>query len=455
MPSMSSTTTLQPQTHAWRTEGITEPAPVSLRQQNRNRSNAVDDQEIPLDATSVIPNGGYGWKIVFSCFFLNFWLNGYCTAWGVLQTAMIQSNSLKASIQSITFVGSLSMAVLVAGALFAVRLMNAYGSRYTNMAAVTLCGTSLVCASFTLRNIGGLFVVAGVSFGIGGALLFAVTSTIPLQWFSTKLGLANGIVKAGGGVGATVVPLLSQALIDRVGLEWTFRILGFLILGTGFPLTMMLKDRFQSNRASRLDWSLLKNKPFLALSAAAAIGVFGLYVPPFFLPLFSASIGLPASTGAALVAGFGAAGAIGRLAAGWVSDRIGPFNALALAALLNAMSMLAIWPVSSSSPPLFVFALINGCANGGFFVGLPNAAAAIAPASAAASISLMTTFYTPGYLLGPAIAGILIEATGATQASSIGPYRAAIFYAAGTGLLSTLLAVSSRLMIDSKVIKKL
>jgi hypothetical protein len=67
----------------------------------------------------------------------------------------------------------------------------------------------------------------------------------------------------------------------------------------------------------------------------------------------------------------------------------------------------------------------------------------------------MVFFWTPGYLLGAPLAGLLIEATGAADASSIEPYRAAIFYAAGTGVLATLLIIIARLRLDTKVLKRL
>ena len=67
----------------------------------------------------------------------------------------------------------------------------------------------------------------------------------------------------------------------------------------------------------------------------------------------------------------------------------------------------------------------------------------------------MTSFWTPGYFLGAPLAGILIDAKGASEASSIGPYRAAIFYAAGVGIGATVLIVVSRLKKDMKIMKKL
>ncbi|KAF2148633.1 MFS general substrate transporter [Myriangium duriaei CBS 260.36] len=409
----------------------------------------------PANATEAIPDGGYGWTVVAACSYFLFWLNGYTTAWGVLQAAIVKSPKLRTNVQTITFVGSLYMACMVAFGLISIRITRSIGIRQAALAATSLFGLGLVATSFTLDHLGGLFCITGVLVGTGTSLLYTATNSLPLQWFSSKLGTANGVVKAGGGIGATVLPLAAQALIDQVGLKWTFRIFGGLIMATGVPCSFLLKDRTRTGAISRFEWSLLRNTPFLLLALSGAIGVFALFVPPFFLPLFASSIGLSASTGAGLVAGFGAATAVGRLFGGWICDRIGALNTLSITALINCLSMLAIWPVSSSLPPLFIFAIVNGCANGSFFVGLPTAVAVIAPGSAAASISLMTSFWTSGYLLGTPLAGILIQTSGAVEAESIKPYRAAIFYAAAVGFSATLLIVVCRFKLDGKLVKKL
>lgn len=454
--SASTTTQLTDLSHVHQTRQASD-GEVSLTTALRTSDDAgtTSDAQAPAGAVEAIPDGGYGWTVVGSCAFLLFWLNGYTTSWGVLQAALLESSMLEVDVRTVTFVGSLYMAGMVAFSLASVRLIRTLGTCHTSVAAMLLYGLGPILASFTLGNIGGLFVTAGLLLGVSSSSAYTVTNTLPTQWFSSKLGTANGLVKAGGGVGATVLPIAAQALIDSVGLAWTFRILGFLILATGVPAALLLKDRGSTGRASRFDWSLLKNLPFLSLSTAGAVGVFALFVPPFFLPLFAKSIGLSASIGAALVAGFGGATAFGRLMSGWLCDRIGAFNTLVLTLLINSLSMFAIWPVSASLPPLLIFAVVNGWANGSFFVALPTAVAALAPGSAAASISLATSFWTPGYLLGSPIAGMLIQSTGAAESSSIQPYLAAIFYAAGTGLLATLLVIFSRLKLDTKLLKKL
>ncbi|KAH7353395.1 major facilitator superfamily domain-containing protein [Plectosphaerella cucumerina] len=415
---------------------------------------AIDDSQAPSNATEAIPDGGYGWTIVASNSVLLFWINGYTTAWGVLQTNILKSDRLKTDVRTITFVGSLYMACMVALSLVSVRLMGSFGVRYTTLAALSMFSIGLIATSFTLDHIAGLFCVAGLFVGCGSSLLYTVTNTLPVQWFSSKLGTANGLVKAGGGVGATVLPLAAQGLINNVGLPWTFRIFGLLTLATGIPCVWLLKERMRVGTPSRFDWTMLKDFSFLTLTIAGGIGVFALFVPPFFLPLFASSIGLTSAQGAGLVAGFGASTAVGRLFGGWFCDRIGAFNALSVSALVNSLSMIVIWPVSSSLPLLAIFAIVNGCANGSFFVGLPTAVGILAPGSAAASISLMTSFWTPGYLLGAPLAGILIDATGAAGASSIEPYRAAIFYAAGVGIAASVLIIVSRMRLNPKLLKR-
>jgi len=65
---------------------------------------------------------------------------------------------------------------------------------------------------------------------------------------------------------------------------------------------------------------LFKDVKFVTLFLAGAVATFPLFVPPFFLPLYSNSLGLSASAGAGLVAGFNFSSAVGRLCCGFLSD---------------------------------------------------------------------------------------------------------------------------------------
>lgn len=156
------------------------------------------------------------------------------------------------------------------------------------------------------------------------------------------------------------------------------------------------------------------------------------------------------------MAAFNACTAIGRFAAGFACDKFGSTNMLLLAMVLNAISMLAIWPVSNTIGTLVAFAAINGIANGGFFVTMPTAIGRlIGPGQAAVGMAMAITGWTGGYLMGSPIVGMLITAAGADRAHTVVPYRAAIFYAGGVALASAAFVIVARLRMDTKLIKKL
>jgi MCP family monocarboxylic acid transporter-like MFS transporter 3 len=81
--------------------------------------------------------------------------------------------------------------------------------------------------------------------------------------------------------------------------------------------------------------------------------------------------------------------------------------------VLNAVSMLAIWPASSTLGPLLTFAMINGVANGSYFTTQPTVVAGIfGPGRATVAMSMSVTGWTGGYLSGAPIAGYLLQAAG-------------------------------------------
>ena len=119
---------------------------------------------------------------------------------------------------------------------------------------------------------------------------------------------------------------------------------------------------------------------------------------------------------------------------------------------LNALSMLAIWPVSDTIGPLVVFATMYGIANGAFFVTMATAIGRmIGPGQAAVGMGMAITGWTGGYVMGSPIVGMLVAAAGAENAHSVVPYRAAIFYTGGVASASTTFVLVARLRMDTKL----
>jgi len=265
--------------------------------------------EVPEDApysVSAIPDGGYGWVIVASAFLTTFCVNGIINCWGVLQAALLNSSLSHVPPSTLAYVGSLTLAGGVLFGPVVVRLMRLIGTRTTALLGMFLIGMSLIGASFCTSNLPGLFGTAGLLGGIGCCMVYSISNALPVQYFSARLGLANGIIKLGGGVGGCVMAIALEGIYQRVGIAWTFRLQGFMTLAIGMPAAWLLKDRVPLRKAPFVDWTMFRDRTFVATFVASAIGVFALYVPPYYLPLFAKSIGLSSGTGAGLVAAFNA-----------------------------------------------------------------------------------------------------------------------------------------------------
>lgn len=89
------------------------------------------------------------------------------------------------------------------------------------------------------------------------SLCFMVVSVTPAQYFRAKRGIANGIVYAAGGLGGAVISFVMNALLERVGVQWTFRIIGFATWGTGLPAAYLIKQRIPIPPSAFVDWYVL------------------------------------------------------------------------------------------------------------------------------------------------------------------------------------------------------
>jgi hypothetical protein len=112
-----------------------------------------------------------GWVVVAICGLQTFWFNGIMGSWGVFQVALLQSKLTNTSTSTISFVGSLGMALIVAFGIFGVRFVRMIGARAAGLLGITLLATGEFTSSFTTSNVEGLFGCSGVIFGLGACLL--------------------------------------------------------------------------------------------------------------------------------------------------------------------------------------------------------------------------------------------------------------------------------------------
>lgn len=118
-----------------------------------------------LQADSEVPEGGYGWVVVFACALLTWWFVGTSYCWGVLQAALVKDGLSSPS--TLSFVGSLTAASISFLAILNARILRALGARLTALIGVLFLGLGEVFSGFAVANIGGLFMTSGAIAGIG------------------------------------------------------------------------------------------------------------------------------------------------------------------------------------------------------------------------------------------------------------------------------------------------
>lgn len=428
--------------------------PESDRRDNTNEQSTSDAilQASQL-ADAAVPDGGYGWVIASACAVINWWFVGTTYCWGIIQSALVTQGL--ATPATLSYVGSLTITFISILALASASVIAHVGARKTAFLGVSLLGLGGILSGFATDSVGGLFVTNGIVMGVGVALSFMVCSTTPAQYFYRKRGLANGIVFAGGGLGGAVISFIMDGLIAKLGVPWTFRIIGLMTLATGLPAAWLIRERVPVRSRSRIEWRLFRDPQFVSLFTAGAMGTFPLFVPPFFLPLYVNSLGLSSTIAAGLLAGFNFASAIGRIGCGALCDAFGALNTLFTSLALSALSMLILWPASTSLAPLAAFVCINGLSNGGFVATMPTVVGNIfGSARLSVAMGMIVSGWAGGYLMGAPIAGYLLDAYGGEN-RGLNPYRPAMYYAGAMALASALLVLAARMRASVKLVKKL
>ncbi|KAJ5388499.1 hypothetical protein N7509_011040 [Penicillium cosmopolitanum] len=407
--------------------------------QTEPEAEADEVMQQSLIADSQVPDGGYGWVLISACAVVTWWFVGASYTWGVMQAELVEKKGYSSS--TLAFVGSLCPACI---SLLAVPKRETDSTDWRTHHGLP-GDLSAWTGQYSERVCYGQY--CGIVYDVG------VVSVTPAQYFKAKRGIANGIVYAGGGLGGTVISFILDALLQSVGIAWTFRILGFLIMATGLPAAWLIKERAAIMPTKMVEWSLFKDVRFAVLFAVGVIGTFPLFVPAFFLPLYTSSLGLPSSAGAGLVAAFNFSSAIGRLSCGFACDKLGSLNTLFLSLLLSAFSIFVLWPVSNSIGPLVAFVIINGSANGGFFSTMPTVVGNVfGSARVSVAVGMIVSGWLGGYLMGAPIAGYILNASGG-QEGGIRAYRPAIFYAGSMATAATVLAAVLRMKVDRRIKK--
>lgn len=398
----------------------------------------------------------YAWVVVAAAFVMMVASAGMISAFGVFVKPIAESSGWSRSQVSAAYAVNM-LAFGVACFLFGLLADRRSPKRIAVVGGI-LYGIGLLLTSGATR-LWQLYLSYGVLAALGTAAMWAALTPLVARWFVARKGLAVGLVFSGVGVGILVMAPTVRWLIE--GFDWrtTLWVFGGAAMLINGSAAFFLKDRPEAighqpygavgenpkagvgtnPRGSTASWTsraAVRTRPFWGLVATFFFCCVCHAILMVHVVAYATDQGVPAARAATLLGLTGAFTVIGRIGAGALADLLG--GKVVLLVALIAQTVMAPWLLVSRDGWMFLlFAVVFGLAYGGGFpiyALLSREYFGVAPLGAVFGSQLMSSM--TGMAVGGYLGGLLFDWTGT--------YAAAFFVSLGTGVVSSLLAVSLR-----------
>nr|XP_020661939.1 monocarboxylate transporter 6 isoform X1 [Pogona vitticeps] len=176
---------------------------------------------------SRVQDRGWAWVVLAATVLVQGLTLGFPSCIGVFFKDL--QSDFQASNSETSWFPSIMTAVLHAGGPLCSILVERFGCRLTVMLGGLLSGVGMVASVFS-KSISQLYLTAGFITGLGSCFSFQAGITVLGYYFIRRRALANAVASTGVSIGLTLWPLISQYLLDEMGWRNTFLIFGGLLL---------------------------------------------------------------------------------------------------------------------------------------------------------------------------------------------------------------------------------
>ena len=366
----------------------------------------------PPSATALL-DSQRAWVMVLVAFIVGFVVFGTIYSFGAFFVPMIAEFQASRVIMSVFF--SITGLIFYLAGSVAGHLGDRFGPAIMTGAGAAIMGGGLIFTGFIGQIWEGYFTY-GVGVGLGAACAYMPTLANLGGWFVRQRNAALGTAAAGTGCGTLILPPLCSALIDRFGWRSTSIIVG---VGCAVLLTLaaalVRPPPFGSTGAHRPLGSIVRSFEFLMLYASWVLTTTALFVPFVFLPSYVSAHGGSQVAGSALLSLVGGVSILGRLGTGALSEKMSGASLFKASVLLMAVSYL-LWLGAPSYAWLVVFAAALGLGYGLRIALMPAVLIELfGVRNLGAILGVFFTASGVSAILGPPLAGFIIDATGSYQ----------------------------------------
>jgi MFS family permease len=302
------------------------------------------------------------------------------------------------------------------------------GPRHLFQAGALLAAAAFLGAS-RVESLPALIITYGVIGGLGLAALGSQANMIVAAlWYPRARGRAIALVDLGTGVGAFCFIPLGQALVSAVGWRGTLLAWAALLVTIVVPLSALQRvpelvvSRPLGPHAAPVEpvteWTLRRawRAPafwWLAFMRFFASGAFPLM--NVHMVAYAVGQGVPPAAAAAALGAVSLVSLPGRLATGWLCDRIGraPTLTIAYGSAAAGIGCLVLMGVTGTSAWLALYVVFYGLAQGSSgIVGSARAADVFAGPAFGTIYGVSVLALGPGEALGTWIGGKIYDVTG-------------------------------------------
>ncbi|KAI7834661.1 major facilitator superfamily domain-containing protein [Kickxella alabastrina] len=404
------------------------------------------------EATDKPADGAYAWMVIFACLISLMLSIGINDAYGVYQQHYQLNEFPDETATLISWIGTVQFLVMCFCGIFSGFLCEHFDTRVLNSIGALIMGAALIGGSYC-TSIGGLMATQGLLYGLGASFPFVAGTSIPSQWFTRRRGLATGIALAGSGIGGMWMVSATQAMIDTHGRPWAMRVTGGVAMAAVLAVSPWMRVRLVPARTEHIiDWALLRDARFNVFLAAVVFVVAAYFGPFYQMPSYSVVVLHKSQTwGSNMDTLMNGISVVGRLAAGFLADSVGPLNLLIANTVLAVVSLMALWVPFDSVGTLFAVDILFGFAIGGMVSVIPVVAAQVFGLARLPSIiGLLFVGYVAGGLLGVPPMSALLDNVGHRT-----DYTSSIWYMSVLPLCALVLLVVMRLLITRQWMVKI
>jgi MFS family permease len=312
-------------------------------------------------------------------------------------------------------------------------LMGRLSDRFGVVVPVAL-GAVCIGLGFVAAGLAPNLLVFALAHGVLIGFLGASGTFAPLVadislWFNRRRGIAVAICISGNYLAGAVWPPVLQHFFGAVGWRATFVGVGVFSVAAILPLALLLRKRpplLEAAAASAHARSLqerplgLTPNSLMVLLSVAGVGCcVAMAMPQVHIVAYCTDLGYGAARGAEMLSLMLGFGIVSRLAAGWISDRIGGLRTLLLGSSLQAVALALFLPFDSLAS-LYVVSALFGLFQGGLIPAYPIIVREyFPPAQAGSRLGMVLMATLLGMALGGWMSGAIFDLTGSYRAAFV------------------------------------